>query len=139
MNDDTERGPGGEPVGTVAEEAAKLFEALQGWVHTEGSAAPPQNERERPDLSDHAHDGEATDCRWCPLCRAATVLRQTSPEVRDHLAEAATSLLSAGAAFLEARAARAAAAAPAAGAPEEDPTSGLEHIDLDVDDAWDAD
>lgn len=108
----TDEGRGREQVGSVAEEAAKLFEAL------------------------HVGTGDA-ECTYCPVCRAMAMLRQTSPEVQEHLAQAATHLLHAGAAFLESRTAR--TAEGAAGDASESP-SRVERIDLDDDGAdWDAD
>ena len=109
-------GPGepGQPddVGSVAEEAAKLFGALAGWAS---------------DVNDHVDTG-AEECRYCPICRTVHVIRQASPEVREHLAVAATSLMQATAGLLAA-----AARGPGAG-----PGDGVEHIDLDLDadDLW---
>ena len=40
MADDTGR-PGPPPVGSVAEEAARLLDALGGWASTHGYAAAP--------------------------------------------------------------------------------------------------
>ena len=57
------------------------------------------------------------ECRYCPICRVVQVFRSASPEVREHLAAAATSL------------AQAAAAALATTVPEAG-RSGVEHIDL---------
>ncbi|MGC4112384.1 MAG: hypothetical protein QM747_18585 [Nocardioides sp.] len=83
----SETGDEREPVGSVAEEAAKLLGALSGWAkeHGDGFAS----------LSDELHEHLATDapeCTWCPVCRVISVVRQTSPEVRSHLTSAATSL-----------------------------------------------
>ncbi|NUS52900.1 MAG: hypothetical protein HOQ22_17900, partial [Nocardioidaceae bacterium] len=41
------------------------------------------------------------DCRYCPVCQAISAVRQTSPEVREHLAHAASSLMQAVAGFLD--------------------------------------
>lgn len=76
-----------EPVGSVAEEAAKLFGAVSGWAREHGDAFGA--------LSDELHAHLATDapeCTWCPVCRVVAAVRQTSPEVRAHLTSAATSL-----------------------------------------------
>ncbi|HET6562742.1 MAG TPA: hypothetical protein VFG72_12765 [Marmoricola sp.] len=97
----------GEPLGTVGEEAAKLFSALQDWAH---------------DADEHAaHAG--TECTWCPVCRTVNLVRQTSPEVKGHLAVAASSLLQAAAGLL------------ATQPPNRDP--GVQKIDLDDDASWD--
>jgi hypothetical protein len=79
-----------QPVGTLAEEAAKLFSVLQGWA----------NEHRGPDGSDdeaYVDDHEAgqhlsAECRYCPLCNLARFARAASPEVREHLTSAALSM-----------------------------------------------
>jgi hypothetical protein len=96
-------GPG--DVGSVGEEAAKLFGALADWAS---------------DVSDHVDTG-SPECTYCPICRTVHVIRQASPEVRDHLAVAATSLMQAAAGVL--------AATARAGST---PSDGMEHIDLDA-------
>ena len=118
---DARPGDGGhEPLGTVGEEAAKLFEALQDWA------------RESAGGEEHAHTREqAGDCAWCPVCRGAQLVRQTSPEVKAHLTVAASSLLQAAAGLL------AAAQPPGTSGP------GVQKIDLDDDTSgdgsgWDA-
>ena len=73
------------------------------------------------DVGEHLGTG-APECRWCPVCQVVHVVRQTSPEVRAHLASAAGSLMQAAAALM--------ATAP----PTTPPPSGrgpVEHIDLD--------
>lgn len=88
-----------EHVGTLAEEAAKLVAALQGWGSDQGDAAEDDDtaaasQDEGTDaFHDHAsHDPASPECRWCPLCQLVRVAKATSPEVRDHLASAAVSL-----------------------------------------------
>ena len=128
-------GPGDEPVGSVSEEALKLVGALSEWAREHGSdlgtglgaglgglaghataAARGFDEG----LEDHLATG-APECTWCPVCRAVHAVRQTSPEVRAHLAVAASSLLQAAAGLL------------ATAVPEESRKreSGVEHIDLE--------
>jgi len=99
---------GADGVGGVGEEAAKLFGALAGWAR---------------DIDDHVDTG-ATECTWCPVCRTAHVIRQASPEVRDHLAVAAASLMQAAAGVLVA----------VSRGPESERSGGVERIDLDGDD-----
>lgn len=89
-------------VGSVADEAAKLFGALADWA------------------KDTAHVPGAAECTYCPVCRTVHAVRQLNPEVRAQLATAATSLLQAASGLL-------ATAVPDA-RPER---SGVEHIDLD--------
>ncbi|KGN41068.1 hypothetical protein [Knoellia aerolata] len=90
-------------VGSVAEEAARLLEAL---------GRPPAAQRDAPSGSDGgttstgsttAHDptqggtehvhvamGDAQTCTWCPVCRSVGVLRGVSPETLTRLADLAT-------------------------------------------------
>ena len=77
-----------EQVGSVAEEAAKLLGALSGWAKEHGDGFSSVAE----DLHEHVAGG-SSECTWCPLCRAVAAVRQTSPEVRAHLASAASSLM----------------------------------------------
>lgn len=104
-----------EPVGSVVEEAAKLLGALSGWAKEHGDGWPG--------LSDELHEHLATgspECTWCPICRTISAFRQTSPEVRAHLASAASSLMLAVSGMMATR--------PARGA------EGVERIHLD--DEW---
>jgi hypothetical protein len=115
---------GDEQLGSVAEEAAKLFEALQGWATesggADGAAAAAAGFGARlKDIDEHLATG-GQDCTWCPICRAVALVRETSPEVRTHLASAASSLLQAAAGVLDAHAQRASR-----------PTGGVQKIDLD--------
>ncbi|KGN38859.1 hypothetical protein [Knoellia subterranea] len=78
-------------VGSVAEEAAKLLEAL-------GRSAAPRGERRADDsdasdtpTGEHVHVavGDAESCTWCPVCRSVTALRGVSPETMERLADLA--------------------------------------------------
>jgi hypothetical protein len=122
-----EQRPGSEPVGSIAEEAAKLLGALQGWASEGAGDAASGAAGLLHDLNEHVATGGA-ECRYCPLCRAISAVRETSPEVKEHLATAATSLLHAATELLQARAGQ----GGAAGRP-----GPVEKIDLD--DADDAD
>jgi len=105
--DGTAGGPD-EQVGSVADEAAKLFGALSDWARG---------------VDDHIATG-AEECTYCPICRTVHVVRQASPEVRTHLAMAAASLMQAAAGIL--------AAASGDGSREDGARrDGVEHIDLD--------
>ena len=118
-----------EPVGSVGEEAAKLFAALSGWARDQGSdyagaasgAAAAMSETVHA-LNEHVATG-SEDCRYCPVCQVIHAVRTTSPEVKEHLAVAASSLMHAAAGLL-------ATHVPA------DKGSGVEKIDLD-DNEWD--
>jgi hypothetical protein len=62
--------------------------------------------------------GGSGDCRWCPLCQAAAVLRGERPEVTAALADVLTSTAAALRAFAGEAAPGPAAAAPDEPAPE---------------------
>ena len=93
--------PEGDAVGSVGEEAAKLFAALSGWAREQGSeyagsaagAAAAMSETMHS-LNEHIATG-SEDCRYCPLCQVIHAVRATSPEVKAHLTVAASSLMQA--------------------------------------------
>ncbi|HEX3003770.1 MAG TPA: hypothetical protein VHO27_06140 [Angustibacter sp.] len=83
---------GREPLGSAAEEAARLAEAVHAWW--DGRAGE--------DASDPAHEPAAADepststtCRYCPLCRGVAAVHAVRPEVLAHLVTAAESLAAA--------------------------------------------
>ena len=95
-----------ESVGSVAEEAAKLLHALQDWAKESGSeyagAAASAAEGAASAvhrIDEHIATGSA-ECAYCPVCRVISAVRATSPEVRQHLTTAGTSLLHAAAGLL---------------------------------------
>jgi hypothetical protein len=52
--------------------------------------------------STEAHDGEhGSDCRWCPVCQAAAVVRGERPEVTAALADVLTTAAAALRTFAE--------------------------------------
>ncbi len=65
-----------EAVGGVADEAAKLFGAVEDWW------------RER---IGEVHQGP--ECAVCPVCQVLALVRTAKPEVFEHLAQSAASLL----------------------------------------------
>ncbi len=69
--------------GPLAEEAAKLAEALSGWVSA-GFTHP---------LLDGA--GESAECQLCPVCQLLRLAQGARPEVFQHLADASASLMAA--------------------------------------------
>lgn len=89
-------------VGSVAEEAAKLLSALQDWAGEHGSAPLGETaQRLAEGLRVAADDvGHGQECVFCPVCRTINLVRDTSPEVREHLAEAIGSLAQAATAAL---------------------------------------
>ena len=126
-----------EPVGSLAEEAAKLLAALQGWSQETGAdyagaAAGMAHGAASAlhDVNEHIATGGA-DCRYCPVCRTIAVLRETSPEVKAHLGTAAASLMHAVAELMATR------------VPDEPkkarPEPSVEKIDLEDDAEWEDD
>ena len=78
---------GGQPgLGSAAEEAARLFEAVQDWVRSTSGGA---GAGELPIATG------APECQICPLCQALALLRSSRPETFAHLSDAAASLLAA--------------------------------------------
>jgi len=120
----SEESEGGPEVGGVGEEAAKLFGALAGWAHDHGPSLAGLGDHLTESLDEHLATG-APECTYCPICRTVHVLREAGPEVRQHLAIAAASLMQAAAGVLNA-----ASADPQRGhgRPE-----GVQKIDLDDD------
>jgi hypothetical protein len=108
-----------EPVGSVAEEAAKLAGAMADWAKEHGGAGWADTVSALAhDVDGHVANGE--DCRYCPLCRGIQVVRSASPEVREHLASAISSLAQAATAYLST-------------SPSDGREAGVEHIDLSED------
>lgn len=110
MSDGDSRADGaGGDVGSVGEEAAKLFDALQDWVKesgAEGTAGLADGLGEQwRSINEHLATG-GRDCTYCPVCQVIHKVREASPEVRTHLAVATSSLLQAAATLIEARAPR---------------------------------
>lgn len=73
------------PVGSAAEEAGRLFEAVEDWVRQRSASL---------------HDGEhlatgSPECSVCPVCQAVRAARQVKPETVDHLLDAAASVVAA--------------------------------------------
>lgn len=120
--------PRGDEVGSVAEEAVKLLGALSGWAQDVrrdvGDAAHGAQAAHAAGWGEHLATG-APECTWCPVCRTVHAVRGLSPEVKAHLTTAAASLAQAAAALL--------ATTP----PEPGTRSGVENIDLDLDDDFD--
>ena len=74
---------GTPPVGSAAEEAARLFAAAEEWVRTRSGG--------------HL-DGIATgtaECTVCPVCQGISAVRQVRPETIEHLLDSAASFVAA--------------------------------------------
>ena len=84
-----------EGLGSAAEEAARLAEALGGWfASATGPSAVPDDAPQGADpLQAQAHD--PVTCRSCPVCRGIALVRSVNPEVVEHLSAAAGSLAAA--------------------------------------------
>jgi hypothetical protein len=123
-----------ENVGSVTEEAAKLLHALQDWAKESGSeyAGAAATAAEGAAAAVHRVDEHiatgAPECSYCPVCRVISAVRSTSPEVRQHLTTAATSLMHAAAGLL----------ATQMEPSKERADGGVEKIDLS-DDEWEDD
>ena len=115
-------------VGSLAEEATKLFGALGGWAREHGAGAglglsdvAAHAGAAAQDVDDHLATGSA-ECTVCPWCRAVHAVRGLSPEVRSHLSAAASSLSHAAQAFLSTQ-----PPGPADGAAPPGGDTGVEH------------
>jgi hypothetical protein len=74
---------GPPPVGSAAEEAARLFTAAEEWVRNRAGG--------------HL-DGLATgsaECTMCPVCQGISAVRQVRPETVEHLLDSAASFVAA--------------------------------------------
>ena len=95
-----------EQLGSTAEELGRLMEAIGEWAKDSRIGHLTEG------LGEHLDTG-APECDYCPLCRTVHVLRESSPEVKVHLASAAASLMQAAVTVLNA-----AATGPGAGPSE---------------------
>lgn len=72
-------------VGGAAEEAVKLFAAVEDWARKKAGHV----------LDDeHVATGSA-ECQMCPVCQGIGVLRHVRPEAVEHLLDAAASFVAA--------------------------------------------
>lgn len=83
---------GREPLGSAAEEAARLAEAVHAWW-TERSA----DDASAPSAGSAAAGPAPSSgsCRYCPLCRGVAAVHALRPEVLAHLVTAAESVAAA--------------------------------------------
>ena len=100
-----------EPIGSVAEEAAKLFAVLQQaadagrTTHAEQQPAAETHTEEEPAAEEHEHGiGRGPECQWCPVCQVINKVRSTSPETIEQLSTAAAHVLGSVRSLLEAAA-----------------------------------
>ena len=124
-------------VGSVAEEAAKLFAVLQNAAHD----APPADQT-ADESAEHEHK-LGPDCVWCPVCQLIHRVRNTSPETIEQLSTAAAHVLGSLRSLLEAaadaaRQTREDAASRSSPSDEESTRSRVDRIDVSEDpEPWD--
>ena len=104
-------------VGSIGEEAARFFSAVESWVRDAAGGAGSAFAA----ADAHVATGSA-ECQLCPVCRLLELLRNTRPEVFEHLTDATVSLLAA---------MRAAADAHEHGWAHRRPSQ-VQHIDIDI-------
>jgi hypothetical protein len=113
-----------EPVGSLGEEAVKLLGALQDWAQDSGGEAAASGAASAfKNINEHIAAG-GQECKFCPICQVISAVREVSPEVKQHLSTAASSLLHAAAAAMSTDVSRRRAESP------------VERIDLS-DESWD--
>jgi hypothetical protein len=109
--------------GPLAEEAARLVEAIGDWARgalgdaNSAAAAPAPGAEPTHESNPSGHGGP--ECQVCPVCQMLALLRRTQPETFGHLAEASASVIAALRTFVD----RHDHSAPR--------PSGVERIDLD--------
>lgn len=134
---------GHEPVGSASDEAAKLFGALADWAREHGAEAgvglsglaghaAAAVQGFAANVEQHVDTG-APECTYCPVCRTVHVIREVSPDVRDQLAIAATSLMNAATTVLKA------AATPTGGEKRSATVQPIRFDDLDDGAGWPSD
>jgi len=72
-------------VGSAAEEAVKLFAAVEDWARKRAGHVLDE---------EHVATGSA-ECQMCPVCQGIGALRHVRPEAVEHLLDAAASFVAA--------------------------------------------
>ncbi|MFB4274822.1 MULTISPECIES: DUF5304 family protein [unclassified Nonomuraea] len=101
MTESNDRDPARDPIGTVADEARKLFESIQGRAtrqvgKTMFNSFTGGGRRERDvweEAVSESHDEYI--CRACPVCRAIAAQRESGGDVTGHLVAAGGELFAA--------------------------------------------
>lgn len=86
MTATSDAGTGRQAPGPLADEAARLVEALSEWARGHAGELPS---------AVSSHVGGSVECKLCPFCQALSLLRQARPETFVHLLEASTALTAA--------------------------------------------
>lgn len=103
------------PLGSAAQEAAKLFTAMEDWARTRTGRLVD---------TEHLATGSAA-CQSCPICQGVGLLRTVRPETVEHLLDATASFV----------AAVRAAVAPPPSPPAAPAPAGVQHIEIQENDA----
>lgn len=82
-----------DDIGSFAEEAAKLADAVQGWARGEGHGRVSQ-------AVGHMATGDPACC-VCPVCTVIVLLRGERPELTGRLVESLAGLVTAGQGLLD--------------------------------------
>jgi hypothetical protein len=72
-------------VGSAAEEAVKLFAAMEDWARKKAGHVLDE---------EHVATG-SPECQMCPVCQGIGVLRHVRPEAVEHMLDAAASFVAA--------------------------------------------
>ena len=72
-------------VGSAAEEAVKLFAAVEDWARRKASHVVDE---------EHISTG-SPECQMCPVCQGIGLLRHVRPEAVEHMLDAAASFVAA--------------------------------------------
>ena len=79
---------GTPPVGSAAEEAARLFATAEQWLR-ERTGGPVDTAGQGP------HGAGGAECAVCPLCQGIAAVRSVRPETVEHLLDATASFVAA--------------------------------------------
>ncbi|MFC5728392.1 MULTISPECIES: hypothetical protein [Nocardioides] len=107
QRDQPQEQPQPHDVGSVGEEAVKLFGALADLARQHAGDAGGTFSGLAGQAAAMAHEvnehlaTDSPECTYCPVCRVVHVVRETSPEVKAHLMVAASSLMQAAAGLME--------------------------------------
>jgi hypothetical protein len=111
--DEPVTGPDGPQLGSAAQEATRLFAAVEDWARTRGEAYAAG-------LPEHA----GPTCAVCPVCSGIALLRDVRPETVEHLLDAVASVVAA------VRSAVVPPPSPTDGSRSGPRPGGVEHIDV---------